>query len=333
MKKTVFIVLVVLTMLLLTTSPVAAKGKIKMDAWNVPGDFATIQEAIDSPDVQDGDMIRLKTGTYEGASVNKAVTIKGTKKSVIDTGPLHPAGLTIGLDLLAGSDGARISNICFDNVDLAVRNADGIDNVVVEQCVFLNAIQAVSNWSGSGWNINHNVITDLRTRNGGGIGILVGERFGGVVQNNTVAHNIITGVLSMYESEQGGYNGSGIVIYADFRYGTGGAEEISGNRVMQNKVCMTSEDTELVDIVAFEMTDSRYDPLYIPDPVPPEWEMVIFDNYIGFNDLRCTDIQMTLTPEELADCNVISRNPGDNRRHHPGDQHGRRPSHSKPHGN
>ena len=63
-----------------------------------------------------------------------------------------------------------------------------------------------------------------------------------------------------------------------------------------------------VDVVAFELTDTRDD--ITADPFP-----VIFDNAIGFNDFRGTEVQIAITPAELADYNVISRNLGDNRGH------------------
>ena len=65
---------------------------------------------------------------------------------------------------------------------------------------------------------------------------------------------------------------------------------------------------EVVDVAAFELTDTRDDPN--ADSFP-----VIHDNAIGFNDFRGMELQIYLTPEELGDCNDISRNLGDNRGH------------------
>jgi len=281
----------------------AAQAKI----WSVPGDFATIQEAIDSPDVQDGDRIMVEPGNHEGAYVSKGVEIKGQGGATINDGPMHPAGLSMGFRLLAGSDGATISHLTF-TVDLAIMNGEAVGDVTVEHCTFLNAIQAVSNWVGSGWLISHNVINDLRTRNGGGIGVLIADYSGGAVEGNVVSHNTITGTLHVDPADGGGYDGSGIVIYADFRWGGAGAVEISDNRVVKNTVSMASDTPGVVDINAFELTDTRDDP--DADPFP-----VIFDNYIGFNDFRGTESQILISPEELEDENQISRNLGDNRGH------------------
>jgi hypothetical protein len=123
-----------------------------------------------------------------------------------------------------------------------------------------------------------------------------------------VSHNQIDGVLHVAPDDCGGYNGSGIVLYADFRWGGAGAEAIKDNRVIHNTISMTSDTPSVVDIVAIELTDSRDDTS--ADPYP-----VIFDNAIGFNDLRGTAQQLDLTPDDLANHNSISRNLGDNRGH------------------
>lgn len=304
MKK--LIVSVLVTVLLLSIAiPTAVMAKTTV--WHVPGDFATIQGAIVDLAVSDGDTIMVSPGSHDGAYVDKAVKIIGTGGAVIDNGPLHPAGLTMGFRLLAGSDGAEISHLQFE-VDLAIMNGEAVDDVVIEHCTFLDTIQGISNWSGSGWVISHNNIIDLRTRCGGGIGILVADWTGGTVENNVVSHNKITGTLYVAPDDCGGYNGAGIVLYADFRWGAAGAFEIKNNRVVQNKVSMVSDTPAVVDIVAFEMTDTRDN--IDADPYP-----VIFDNAIGFNDFRGTALQIDLTPDDLGNLNDISRNFGENRGH------------------
>ncbi|MBN1450931.1 MAG: right-handed parallel beta-helix repeat-containing protein [Anaerolineales bacterium] len=302
MKKLTTILLL-LALLALPMTALAKAGNV----WHVPGDFATIQEAIDSPNVLAGDTIFVGPGNHAGALVNKAVKIKGQGGAIIDSGPMHPAGLSMGLRLLAGSDGAEISHLQFQ-VDLAIMNGDGVDNVTVSHNTFINSIQAISNWRGSGWTISHNDITDLRTRNGGGIGILIGDYSGGTVSGNVISQNKINGTLHVYSGDGGGYQGSGIVLFADFRWGGAGAAEIKNNYVTKNKISLVSDTPLVVDIVAFELTDSRDNISAIPFPV-------IFDNAIGFNDFRGTALQITLTPDELADYNNISRNLGDNRGH------------------
>jgi len=283
---------------------VLAKG---FNVWHVPGDFPTIQAAIDSTDVKPGDRIMVGPGLHAGAEVDKAVEIRGTAGATINAGPAHGSGLSQGFRLLTGSDGCTISHLTF-TTDLSIMNGGAVNNVTVSQCTFIDSIQAVSNWCGSGWMISHNVITDLQAKGGGGIGILVADWSGGTVQDNVISHNTIQGTLHVASGDGGGYNGSGIVLYADFRWGGAGASKISQNSVVKNKISMSSDTPEVVDIVAIELTDSRDDPNADPWPV-------IFDNSIGFNDLRDTELQIALTPEELADCNEISRNLGENRGH------------------
>lgn len=272
--------------------------------WQVPGDYPTIQDAIDSTLVIDGDKIMVSPGEHAGALVSKSVEIKGEGGATINDGPVHGSGLIQGFRLLAGSDGSTISHLHF-KVDLVIMNGAAVDNVTVTQCTFVNSIQAVSNWCGSGWEISHNDIIDLRTMDGGGIGILVADWTGGIVKDNVVSHNKIVGTLHVDPEDGGGYNGSGIVLYADFRWGWLGAESITNNRVVKNKVSLVSDTPGVVDVFAFELTDTRDDSTLI----------VLYDNAIGFNDFRGTMSQIDLTPEQLGDRNDISRNFGDNRGH------------------
>jgi len=206
---------------------------------------------------------------------------------------------------MAGSSGTEISHLQFE-VDLAIMNGAAADDVVVTYNTFTNAIQAVSNWSGSRWIISHNDIIDLRCRNGGGIGILVADRFGGIVADNLIEHNKVSGTLHVYSGDGGGYQGSGIVIYADFRWGMAGAAEIKSKYVAHNKVSLMSDTPAVADLATFELTDTRND--VNADPFP-----VLFDNAIGFNDFRGTTLQIVLTPEELVEYNSIDRNFGDYR--------------------
>jgi hypothetical protein len=289
--------------LLLAPSAVMAEG----NTWYVPGDFDTIQAAINSDQVTDGDTIVVGPGDHAGALVTKAVEIIGEDGAVINGGPLHGSGLAQGFRLLAGSDGAVISHLRFE-VDLAIMNGAAVDDATVTHCTFVNTVQAISNWRGSGWTITHNTITDLRTRSGGGIGILVGDFMATAegIRRNVISHNDISGVLHVASNDCGDYAGSGIVLYADFRWGGAGAVAIANNRVVHNRVSLVSDNSALVDVVAIELTDTRDNA-----ELPP----VVLENAIGFNDLRGTVLQIALTPESLDEENDISRNLGDNRGH------------------
>jgi hypothetical protein len=277
--------------------------------WRVPGDFATIQEAVDSPDVSAGDVIIVRRGFHAGALVTKSVEIRGEGGAVINSGPLHSSGMAQGFRLLDGSQGTTISHLTFQ-VELAIISGASVDRVTVSQNRFLNANQAVTNWGGSGWDISHNEIVDLQTNCGGGIGILVGDYNATPdgVRDNVVSHNKVSGILHVAAGDCGGYTGAAIVIYADFRWDGLGAVALAYNKVTNNKVAVVSDNPALVDINAFEMTDTHH------------VLGVIYDNAVGFNDFRGTASQIDLSPLELASVNLLSRNLGENRGHglHPG---------------
>ncbi|KKS75103.1 MAG: hypothetical protein UV46_C0025G0004 [Candidatus Gottesmanbacteria bacterium GW2011_GWC2_42_8] len=299
MKKIIFLFFLVLFVFIL---PATVLGGNKPGACYVPSTHITIQSAVNDTECSE---IMVAPGNWAGAIVNRQVQIKGTGNASITTGPLHVSGLIQGFRFVAGSDGSSVSHLNF-YVDLVIMNGAAVNDVEIANNNFYNSVQAISNWRGNDWNIHHNTIEGLRTRNGGGIGILIGDYSGGVVENNVVSHNNISGTLdTSYVGEGGGYNGSGIVLFADFRWGAAGALEIKNNNVVQNKVSLVSNNSNLVDVVAFEMTDTRDD----------EDDPVIFDNSVGFNDWRGTVIQMDLTPDNLEDVNNISRNLGDNRGH------------------
>lgn len=279
--------------------------------WHVPGDFATIQDAIDSSSVSDGDKIMVGAGSRAGAIVTKMVEIKGESGAVIDSGPLPWPGVRSFMAgfLFSGNgvgSGATISHLRFETVEFPVFSR-GADDVTVEHCQLNDPIQGVTNWMGSGWSISHNVIIDLRTANGGGIGIICAD-YRAVpqgVNNSIISHNNIMGTLHVHPNDGGGYDGSGIVLYADFRWGSAGAVEIAHNRIVKNKVGFVSDTPDVVDVIAIELTEAQ-------DPDP--YTDVIHDNSVGFNDLRGTQLQIALTPSNLDNpVNNISRNLGNNR--------------------
>lgn len=276
--------------------------------WRVPADFPTIQAAINSVDVAAGDTIFVGPGNFAGAVLTKGVHIQGVGNAVIDSGPIHPAGLVQGFRLMTGADGATISHLRF-TVDLAIIPATGhrVHHVTVAHNTIENPIQGISNWLGSGWEITQNDIVDLRSRCGGGIGILVGEYLAGTVTDNVVSHNRISGTLHVSPTDCGGYTGTGIVVYADYRFGRAGASHVAYNQIVKNTIDLVSDTPSVVDVVAMELTEAN-------DPNP--LQHVVHDNGIGFNDFRGTALQLALSPPALdVPTNAISRNLGQNRGH------------------
>ena len=220
---------------------------------------------------------------------------------MIDDGPFWFArdgiDYTYGFRLDGASNGTKISHLTFDNVAFPVF-ARGSNDVTVSHNKFKNAIQAVSNWFGSGWKIDHNKIEDLRTLNGGGIGIFIGDRTGQTAEDSRVEHNKVKGTLHVWEHDGGGYSGTGIVLFADFRWGQPGTTSISGNRVKRNKVELASDTPTVVGVVGFELTDTRNDAAFA----------VICDNGVEKNDFRKTLNSIAITPPELELCNKFSKN-------------------------
>ena len=102
--------------------------------WRVPGDFPTIQAAIDSSQVVGGDTILVRPGWHAGATVTKAVTIRGVGRANIVDGPVvSPAGKA-GFYFATGGQGsgATITGFYFDRVAFPVFSR-GADDVSVTQ--------------------------------------------------------------------------------------------------------------------------------------------------------------------------------------------------------
>ena len=282
--------LLVLVCLLFALTATAAVGTSD-NTWTVPGDFATIQEAIDSPLVMDGDTIRVGPGNFYGAKVTKGVHIKGTGQAVIDDGPLVADRYTTGLWLLEGSDGATFSHLTF-NVDLGVYSWD-IDDVTIDHCRFNNNYQAITNWGGNDWQIEHNTITDI-SNGGAGIVLATREGRGTEAQHNVVAHNVISGVVTRVDPEDHDISpGVALDLFDDF--------PVSSNQVLHNRVHLVSAEPDQKQTAGIAFQDHR------EDPSSPACQF-LFDNTAAFNDLRGNDYSLYFSPPELADCNSFSKN-------------------------
>jgi hypothetical protein len=157
---------------------------------------------------------------------------------------------------------------------------------------------ATSSW-GHAWDITDNVIRDLSTSCGGGIGILIGDWQGGTVSDNVVTNNVIGSNVRVSPSDCGGYNAPGIVLYADFRFGALGATKIERNRISKNRVRMISRQPLLVSASAVELTDTR---------ATPSDTDVVNGNAVAYNDLRGSSVPVLLTPAELSTVNDIQGN-------------------------
>ena len=293
--------------------------------WYVPDNFATIQEAIDRQDVIAGDKIIVGPGEWFGAVVTKAVEIKGEKGAVIVDGPAHPTHthLHIGFKLGYGEGGsvATISHFTFRGGEIGNTGqylafpvfALEAHDVTVEHNVMIDPIQGVTNWNGSGWVIRHNEVTGLWDFGGGGLAIFIGAEVGyPPTTDNLVAFNKIIGDFP----EERNYSVAGICLLT---YGG----EVTGNKVVHNDVLITGDDTYAI-VMAFLPSEQA-----TPHGIFPE--DVLYDNKIGFNDLRGSNVGIGYILESPDDntgylsvpadearelmegCNLISRNLGDNR--------------------
>ena len=271
--------------------------------WRVPKHFPTIQAAIDSDAVKDGDTIAVWPGRRPGATVTKAVTIRAHGSVIIVDGPvvnaLGKAGFLFPGD--GAGSGATIADLHFRHVAFPVFSR-GADDVSVTGNTMWRPLQGVTNWAvgqwGNGWDITHNAILGLRTDCGGGIGILIGDYAGGTLSDTLIAHNEVHGQVRVPTDDCGGYNAPGVVLFADFRSSGDSGAVIERNRVVKNRVRLRSSDPALVSVSGVELSDTRNDPSLL----------VIRANAVIYNDLRCMDAPVALTPDQLASVNRIDRN-------------------------
>lgn len=275
-------------------------------AWNVPGHFPTIQAAIDSSQVHDGDIIDVHfRPRLEGATVTKAVTIRavGPATVTISNGPRVTARDRAGFLFPGGGQGsgATITGFSFRGVAFPVFSR-GANDVSVSHNTMLSPVQGVTSWAnghwGQGWHIAYNSIWNTRTRCGGGLGILIGDFAGGRVTGNMVAHNAIRGLVHVPPTDCGGYDAPGVVLFADHRYPGDTGAVIEGNRVLKNRVDLVSTAPALVGATGVELTDTR----------DLAAELDLHDNGVVYNDLRGTPVPLHLTPDELATVNTILGN-------------------------
>lgn len=284
--------------------------------WHVPGDFDTIQEAVDSDTVIDGDTILVGSGKWFGAVVTKSVEIKGKGGAVIVDGPAHPyyTHLHFGFKIYS-VDGGTISHFTFEGGEIGDTGnflafpvfAFDSNDVTIEHNTIYDALQGITVWQGNNWVIKHNVIEGLWHDHGGGIGMMIGTLYpGGLATGNLIANNKIT--ASFTDTEPDGkprtYSCGGISLLADERWGYT-ADELSDNKIVHNKVTITGPDTSAISL------EHLIYPLTVPDP--DRAKQLIHDNLVGFNDFRGSVIGLFLYPGELDEVNDISRNLGENR--------------------
>lgn len=163
----------------------------------VPGDFPTIQAAVDAASPED--QIRVGPGEWCGATITKTLDLFGEGGATIvgcnlisDLGGVLHIGFFLEDGSASGSsfrhflfDGAGVSNQGdgnFDPLSFAIFARD-TDDIIIEQNQVIGTIQGFTNTRGSGWTVNHNIIEDLTVFTcsgvlfcGGGVGIIFQDR-------------------------------------------------------------------------------------------------------------------------------------------------------------
>ena len=256
------------------TSSAAPATTVLVDGTNTTPDGAgcgskanpcnTIQAGIDN--ASPGNIVRVRKGTYFGAVVNKAVALEAEGRVIVNDGPFsHPGMFRAGFLFNADHSGNGASIEGFDIVGAVQAAGDdgkldfgifsrGANDVTVKKNTLTNFLQGITDWNGQRWTIEKNKITDLWTSCGGGIGILVGGFDGSAILDHVVRENDVNGTVQVSADDCGGYDGTGIVLYADFRGTRTGASSISGNSVEKNKASLVSNMPELVNANGIEVT-------------------------------------------------------------------------------
>jgi hypothetical protein len=98
------------------------------------------------------------------------------------------------------------------------------------------------------------------------------------IHDNVVSHNDVNGTLQVDPADCGGYDGTGIVLYADFRGTRPGAPSVSGNTFQQNKIELVSDTPAVVNANGIELTVAY-------DATPPA-PTTISGNLIAKNDVK-----------------------------------------------
>ncbi len=190
MRLTVNLMLI----LALVSTPVGAAN------ISVPGDYASIQDAVDA--ASPGDRILVAAGAYTGASINKWVKISGVgDATVITNGPIFDERFHDAFRLFPGADKTEISDLRiefsgsddYQRVGIFAGSGDGpsAERVAVHGVTFVGLNRAVHIEDTSGWRITDNIIDGLRETLRGtlSVGIWLSGTGNCLVEHNTIHHN------------------------------------------------------------------------------------------------------------------------------------------------
>jgi len=237
-----------------------------------------IQAAVDAANV--GDRIMVAQGEYAGATLTKAIEVKGSGESTtIVSGPLHPRfgskGYRVGF-YVANAMGATLRNLKLVGypspmvVGVLVVSSD---YTTVEQLFFDAPYEAINVFASSHCQLTHNTVTDQFGAGFAAINLLSGAGWGwrGPVTDNVVAHNRI---------ENGAGGGILLRSYEPF--------PVSGNSIEYNKVNSPNGKGVMLNGTT----------------------LALVGNSVGFNDLRGTGQELWNSSDVLLTINTFDRNLG-----------------------
>ena len=237
---------------------------------NVPGDYATVQEAIDA--VAPGGTITIAPGTYEGGmTIWKSLTLKGAGREQTILKALPERGLVVSI--LAGVDvrlerlgviGSKVwglliyGNAALQNCTISDNQGKGIavrgsSHVTLEgNIITRNTREGVWVGDSAQAEIINNQITDNKAVSGKlGDGIEIVDNGRATIRDNTITGNDRLGV-GLWDAAQAtitnntiAHNSSdGINIGYDKTRNETVQAEISGNRIQHNRGCGVDTDDD-----------------------------------------------------------------------------------------
>jgi parallel beta-helix repeat protein len=207
---------IMFTLLLLTSmltlqfniQPVKAEPTIWTVDDNEVADFSSIQEAIDDPQVMDGDTIYVYNGTYyEHITVDKSLTLNGEdKRTTIVDGSLNGTAIEIVADkvqisnftirygdhgvLIQNSDASTVSN---NNITMSKYEGlfirSSIDSVITNNLVSFNVEDGVYMDDTNNTFLQDNTITSNNWT-----GVDVEFSYNNTIAGNTLSNNTIYGL-------------------------------------------------------------------------------------------------------------------------------------------
>jgi hypothetical protein len=157
---------------------VAAAPSARAATFAVPGDRATLQEAVRA--AAPGDEIRLAAGRHCGAVIDRRLAIVGGPGATVvgcAGGPTLRGELRVGLLLERGGaggpspgSGTTVTGVTFDGAGVSADDLEPLafgiyarfaDDVVVSGNQFLGTVQAITNTAGHRWAITGNTVLGL----------------------------------------------------------------------------------------------------------------------------------------------------------------------------